>query len=89
MPPKMVLVHICPVLNFLLRQIINKADKDAVVKLAAKFFGKGAFKATIEVCRDIFKVGILESHRESHPNTAFMVDFYELNLENSNVKFPR
>ena len=68
-------------MNFLYRQIINKADKDAVVKLAAKFFGKDAFKETIEICRDIFKVDILERRRGSHPSSAFMADFYELLLD--------
>ena len=78
MPCKIDLVYICPVLNFLQRQIINKADKDAVVKLAATFFRKDAFKEAIEICHDIFRVDILERCQGSHPSTAFMVDFYEL-----------
>ncbi|KAK2715929.1 hypothetical protein QYM36_010486 [Artemia franciscana] len=60
------------------KQIVNKADKYAVVKLAAKFFGRDAFKETIEIFRDIFKMDILERHRGSHPSSAFMADFYEL-----------
>ena len=78
MPCKMDLAYICPVLNFLLRQIINKGDKDGVVKLAAKLFGKDAFKETTEIFCDTFKVDILERRRGSHPSTAFMADFYEL-----------
>ena len=77
----MELQYVCPVLNFLQRQIINKADEDGVVKLAAKFFGKDVFKETIEICRDIFKVNILERGRGSHQSADFMADFYKLLLD--------
>ena len=51
-------IYVCPVMNFLQRQIAKV--KDIVIKIAAKFFGKEGIKQAIEVCKTALDLDVLD-----------------------------
>ena len=69
-------IHVCPVLNFLQRNITK--EKDIVIKIASKFFSKDAIKQAQDVCKSALKLEVLEGRRGSHPSVIFLADFHDL-----------
>ena len=70
----LVSVHVCPVLNFLQRNI----TKDKVIEIASNFFAKNAIKQAQDVCKSALKFDVLERLRGSHPSPTFLADFHDL-----------
>lgn len=69
-------IFVCPVLNFLVRNIAK--DKESVIKVGTKFFTKDALKQAIEVCKNALNYDALEKRRGTHPPSTFLSDFFEL-----------
>ena len=69
-------IHVCPVLNFLQRNITK--EKDTVIKIASKFFAKDTIKQAQDVCKCALNFDVLESRKGSHPSAIFLADFHDL-----------
>jgi hypothetical protein len=69
-------IHVCPVLNFLQRNITK--EKDTVIKIASKFFAKDVIKQAQDVCKSALNFDVLERRWGSHPSAIFLADFQDL-----------